>query len=93
MAEMAYFDADMIVWLDETGNDQRSKEWTKKLWLSFMKYVTNKLSSYYAWKRLSTIAIMSTRGIEDFDTYDEAITGDVFGDFIDKMPCSNTAAI
>ena len=24
MTEMAYLDADMIVWLDETGNDQKS---------------------------------------------------------------------
>ena len=27
---------------------------------------------------------MSTRGIEEFDTNDESITGNVFGDFIDR---------
>ena len=82
MTEMAYLDADMIVWLDETGNDQKSGRRNYGYHLRGMVPTSYHLTM--RGKRLSTIAIMSTRGIEDFDTYDESITGDVFGDFIDR---------
>ena len=35
-------------------------------------------------KRLSSIAIMSTRGIEDIDTFEGSINGDIFSDFITR---------
>ena len=35
-------------------------------------------------KRLSTIAIMTSRGIEDIDTYDGSINGSIFCDFITR---------
>lgn len=82
MEEMLFLDATMIVWLDETGNDQRNGRRNFGYHLRGMTPTSYHIK--IRGKRLSTIAIMSTRGIEDFDTYDEAVTGDIFGDFIDR---------
>ena len=71
----------MIVWLDETGNERRNGRRNFGYHLRGMT-PTNYIS--FRGKRLSTIAIMSTRGIEDFDTYNGAINGDTFCDFIDR---------
>ena len=78
MEEMAYLDATMIVWLDETGNERRRNSGYHLRGMTPTNYIS------FHGKHLSTIAIMSTRGIEDFDTYDRAINGDIFCDFIDR---------
>ena len=70
------------MWLDKTGNDQRNK------WRNFGYHLRGMMPTNYQitvhGKRLSTISIMSSRGMEDFDTCDEAIAGDIFGNFIER---------
>ena len=82
MEEMSYLDAKMIVWLDETGTDKRKERRLYGYNLRGITPTSYKLTVYG--KRLSSIAIMSTRGIEDFDTYEGNINGDIFCSFIER---------
>ena len=72
----------MIVWLDETGTDKRKERRLFGYHLRGMTPTSYKLS--INGKRLSTIAIMSSQGIEDIDTYEGSINGDVFSDFVKR---------
>ena len=66
MEEMGYLKASMIVWLDETGTDKRKERRLFGYHFWGMTPTSYKLS--INGKRLSTIAIMSSQGIEDIDT-------------------------
>ena len=80
MEEMNYLTADMIVWLDETGSDRRSENRKFGYHLRGITPCSYKLS--VQGKRLSCIATMSTRGIEDVDIYEGNINGAIFTTFI-----------
>ena len=82
MEEMSYISASMIVWLDETGSDRRNERRKFGYHLRGMTPIDYKLT--IRGKRLSSIAIMSTRGLEDVDTYEGNINGDIFCDFVER---------
>lgn len=82
MKEMNYLDANMIVWLDETGSDKRSERRKFGYHLRGMTPRVYKLN--IRGKRISSIAIMSTRGIEDVAIYQGNINGETFSNFIDR---------
>ena len=72
----------MIVWLDETGSDRRSARRRFGYHLRGMTPTDYRLTVHG--KRLSSIGIMSVRGIEDVDTYEGSINGDRFCDFVQR---------
>ena len=82
MEEMDFIGANMIVWLDESGSDRRNGR------RMFGRHLRGMTPLDYTFilrgKRLSSIAIMSTRGIEDIDTFEGSINGDIFSDFITR---------
>ena len=80
MEEMSYLTADMILWLDETGSDKRSERRKFGYDLRGITPTSYKLS--IRGKRMSSIAIMSTKGIEDVDIYEGCINGEIFTNFI-----------
>ena len=80
MEEVSYLNTKMIVWVDETGNDQRNGRRNFGYHLRGMTPTSYHLNTHG--KHLSTISIMSSRGIEDFDTYSSNWC--VFGDFVDR---------
>ena len=79
--EMNYLDANMIIWLDETESDSQSEYQKFGYHLRGMTPRVFKLN--IRGKRISSIAIMSTRGIKDVAIYQGNINGDTFGNFID----------
>ena len=81
MDELGYLPAHMIVWLDETGSDRCSERRKYGYHLRGMTLCNFKLIA--KGKRMSAIAIMSERGIEDVGIYDGNINGETFGNFID----------
>ena len=82
MEEMRYLTANMIVWLDETGSNRRQE---RRRFGYHIRGLTPTVFKYtVCGKRLSSIAIMSSRGIEDFDTYEGSINGQIFCDFLDR---------
>ena len=80
MEKMSYLNADMILWLDETCSDKRSERRRFGYHLRGITPTSYKLS--IRGKRMSSIAIMSSRGIEDVDIYDGCINGEIFTNFI-----------
>ena len=83
MEEMRYFRANiMIVWLDETGSDRRNARRRYGYHLRGMTPVDFRLTVHGI--RLSSVGIMSVRGIEDVDTYEGNINGDKFCDFVQR---------
>ena len=74
--------ANMIVWLDESGSDRRNGRRMFGHHLRGMTPLDYTLT--LRGKRLSSIAIMSTRGIEDIDTFEGSINGDTFSDLINR---------
>ena len=67
MKEMRYLTADMIFWLDETGSDKHSERRKFGYHLRGITPISYKLA--IRGKRMSSIAVMSTKGIEDVDIY------------------------
>ena len=82
MEEMHYITANMIVWLDETGSDRRNERRTRGYHLRGMTPTDFRFT--IRGKRLFSIGIMSTRGVEDVDTYEGSINGDKFHDFVQR---------
>ena len=82
MDEMKYINSDMIVWLDETGSDRRNAKRRFGYHLRGMTPTDYKFA--IRGKRYSSIAVMSHRGLEDFDTYEGSVNGDTFCDFIER---------
>jgi len=76
MEELSYLPAHMLVWLDEMGSDRHHERRKRGYHLQGM---TPCVYHLIAWgKRMPSIAIMSTRGIEDVDVYDGNIDGDIY---------------
>ena len=82
MDEMGYLRANMIVWLDETGSDKRNARRRYGCYLRGMIPVDFRLTVHG--KRLSSVGIMSVRGIEDVDTYEGNINGDKLCHFVQR---------
>ena len=74
-------DADMIVWIDETGSDRRDASLRYGYHLRGMTPVSYTLS--IRGKRLSVIAVLSTRGIEDIEITEGTVNGDLFVHFVE----------
>ena len=80
--EMSYMDPEMIIWLDKTGSDQRQslrKCGYHLKGLAPIEPVTSRRS-----ERLSVVAAMSTRGVEDLEIHNGTINGDKFICFIER---------
>lgn len=82
MAEIEAFDADMLVFIDETGCDKRNSIRQFGYGIRGITPVAHHLLSYS--KRISGIGIMSTRGIEDVYLVERSVNGDVFLQFIQR---------
>lgn len=78
--KMQYITANMIVWLYETGSDRRNECRMRGYLLRGMTPTDFRFT--VRGKRLSSIGIMSTRGVEDVDTYEGSIDDDKFHDFV-----------
>ena len=72
--------SNMILWLDETSSDKRSERRRFGYHLRGITPASYNLSIRE--KRMSSIAIMSSRGIEDVNIYDGCISGEIFTNFI-----------
>jgi len=79
--EMANVDADMIVWIDETGSDRRDASHRYGYRHRRMTPVSYTLS--IRGKRLSVITALSTRGIEDIEITEGTVDGDFFVHFVE----------
>ena len=82
MDEMSYISANMIVWLDETGSDRRNERRKRGYHLRGMTPTDFRIT--VRGKRLSSIGVMSARGVEDVDTYEGSIDGDKFCNFVER---------
>ena len=80
--EMKYIPANMIVWLDETGSDRRKERRKFGYHLRGMTPVC--FTHTVCGKRLNSIAIMSARGLQDFNIYEGNIDGETFYDFVQR---------
>ena len=65
MEEMSYIDANMIVWVNETGSDRR--EGIRRCGYSLCGMTPIGFKVGIRGKRLSVIAAMSARGVEDIE--------------------------
>ena len=74
MAEMSYLKADMMIWIDETGSDHRVSSRCFGYHLRGLAPTDTVLS--IRGKRLSAVAVMSTRGIEDIDICEGTTNGE-----------------
>ena len=82
MEEMDYLSADMIVWLDETGSDFHNER--RKFGYYLRGMTPNSYRLAVRGKRLSCIAVMTTRGIEDVNIYEQNINGAIFSNFVSR---------
>ena len=79
MEEISYLPAHMLVWLDEICSDRRSERRKRGYHLRGMTPCAYHLIAREKW--MSSIAVMSTWGIENTDGSNN---GDTFGDFVDQ---------
>ena len=79
-AEMALYNADMFIFLDETGSDRRNALRKYGYSLRGKPAVSHKL--LIRGQHLSTIACISMEGILEYETVDSAVNGDTFYDFV-----------
>ena len=82
-AEIDMFDPSMLVWLDETGCDQRNA--LRKYGYGIRGQPPQDHSLKLRGKRYSAIGIMSTEGIEDVYITDGSVDGEVFLNFVRKQ--------
>ena len=79
-SELSVYQADMFVFIDETGADRRAA--MRRYAYSFR----GKPATAHRWlvrgERLSTIAMMSTAGVLDCKVVTGSVNGDVFYDFV-----------
>ena len=80
MAEISAFPPEMIIWIDETGSDRRNTVRQYGYSLRGLTPVSHELK--VSGKRISAIAAMSTRGIEDVYTVSSSVNGETFQEFI-----------
>ena len=81
MEEMSYIDANMIVWVNETGSDRR--EGIRRYGYSLRGMTPIGFKVGIRGKRLSVIAAMSARGVEDIDIIEGTTNGDAFSAFLE----------
>lgn len=80
LAEMAFLDPSMFVWLDETGSDRRNNIRHYGYGLRGITPVDHQLR--IGGNRVSAIGVMSMRGVEDVYIHEGTVNGDVFEDFV-----------
>ena len=78
MEEMSYLDPDMIIWI-EMSSDHRQSSWQLGHHLRGLTPTDTVIS--IRGQRLSTIAAMSTRGINDFEVYNGTTNGETIAGF------------
>ena len=82
MAEMSYLQADMLIWIDETGSDHRVSSRCFGYHLRGLTRTDTVLS--IRGERLSAVVAMSTRGIEDIDICEGTTNGEKFASFLER---------
>ncbi len=80
--EMSYIDPNMIVWVDETGSDTR-REGIRKFGYALRGITPVSFKLGINGKRLSVIAAMSSRGVEDIDILEGTTNGEAFTTFLE----------
>lgn len=79
-AEVALYNPDMFIFLDETGSDRRNALRKYGYSLRGIPAVSHKL--LIRGEHLSTIACISMEGILEFQTVKSSVDGDIFHDFV-----------
>ena len=82
MEEMAYLDADMLVWLDECGSTRRNE--VRKYGYSLRGLTPISYKLIVRGQRLSAIPVVTTRGIEDVFITNKSVNGDLFLQFVEQ---------
>ena len=82
LSEMDEFKPEMYIFIDETGSDQRNSIRKFGYGIRGLTPVTQQLLVYG--KRISGIAVMSTRGMEDTYIVEGSVNGDIFLRFIER---------
>ena len=80
--EIAYFNADMLVWTDECGSDRRNE--IRKYGYSLRGMIPVSYSFINRGKRFSAIPVLTTHGIEDVFVTDTTVNGDIFLQFVEQ---------
>ena len=80
--EMAYLDADMLVWIDECGSNRRNEVRKYGYSLRGLTPISYKLVSHG--QRFSAIPVVTTRGIEDVFVTNKSVNGDLFLQFVEQ---------
>lgn len=83
IADVSVYDRDMLIFLDEVGSDKR--ETLRKYGYSLRGKPITATKSASRGKRVSTIAIMSTRGLLDCMSTTGTVDSYVFCDFVEKF--------
>ena len=88
MVQVDGMNADMFVWVDETGSDKRH---AARKYAYSLRGVTpiNNCLYYVPGKRISAISAVSTRGVEDVYLTEGGVDGKTFCDFIRKCLLPN----
>ena len=81
MEEMAYLNADMLVWTDECGSDRRNE--IRKYGYSLRGLTPVNYKFVCRGKRLSSIPVVTTRGVEDVFVTDKSVNGELFLQFVE----------
>ena len=87
MVQVDGMNADMFVWVDETGSDKRHAARKYAYSLRGVTPINNCL--YVPGKRISAISALSTRGVEDVYLTEGGVDGKTFCDFIRKCLLPN----
>lgn len=80
MAEISQFDANMLVWIDETGSDRRNS--VRAYGYAIRGLTPERHNLRVGGKRISAIGVMTTGGIEDAYLAEGGVNGDVFEHFV-----------
>ena len=82
MSDISAFDANMLIWIDENGSDQRDE--IRKYGYSLKGKPARTCQLCVSGKRYSAIPVMTTSGIEDVYITTGGVNGDTFEHFICK---------
>ena len=80
--EVAYLDADMLVWIDECGSNRRNE--VRKYGYSLRDLTPTSYKFVSRGQRLSAIPVVTTRGIEDVFITNKSVNGDLFLQFVEQ---------
>ena len=72
--EMAYLDADILVWIDECGSNRRNE--VRKYGYSLRGLTPTSYKFVSSGQRLSAIPVVTIRGIEDVFITNKSVNGD-----------------